>query len=665
MIIQKTRRSFNKVIIITAACSMFSMFGTSISHTKAETHSAAPAVYVSPQNIPASDIISIDWSPVQTAPYTYWAVHNWNAGGEAGGYAGFQQQSGFDENGKRTLHFAIWDPISSKEAIKAEYLSPNSQAGLFGGEGTGLKVQTTYGWKDYNWYRMTMRSWQEDGHTKFGQWMKDVTKNKWHLIAIMDFPVANVAFNHGLGMFQEDWADSGQNVREARLKNGYSRKLVDKQWSSWNNQNISGTHDNTYQYDGGATSEYVWVKAGGNTQSTIGSGKIFTLNQPTQPEIGKLDFDIQSIYYENEKLNVSWKLKENSTPQFKGKIEIYNNENMTGQPINVIDDIKSYQNGISQSISLPTNAYAKIVLTDLFDQTVEKKVQIKNQSPNIFEGNEFAWSLKGIGDFEFAKVNLNKSTEEMQIDLRAGVPHNYFDSTYASIKVQNTSGKVLYNKEIYGNKQQNAEQAKVPVKVGDFIEFTHLEGENRATITNREKNMQESFGNKAVYEITKEGLKKVDKIVNPKPDTEAPTQPQGLYASNVTSNSVELKWNHSTDNVGVKEYQVLRDGQLIQTIQGTTFIDQNLTANKEYKYAVKAVDAAGNTSNQSNILLIKTKDQNISYEKWDPKKAYTKGDKVEHQGKVYEAVQNHQGNGDPNWIFALSLWKPLTLNFLS
>ncbi|MED3541553.1 DUF3472 domain-containing protein [Bacillus toyonensis] len=660
MIRQKTKKRFNKVIIITAAYSIFSMFGTSISHTKAGTRSAAPSVYVSPQNTASSDIISIDWSPVQTAPYTYWAVHNWNAGGEAGGYAGFQQQSGFDENGKRTLHFALWDPIASKEAIKAEYLSPNSQAGLFGGEGTGLKVQTTYGWKDYNWYRMTMRSWQEDGHTKFGQWMKDVTKNKWHLIAIMDFPVANVAFNHGLGMFQEDWAGNGQDVREARLKNGYSRKLVDKQWSSWNNQSISGQHDTSHQYDGGATSEYLWVKAGGNTQSTIGSGKIFTLNQPTQPEIGKLDFDIQSIYYENEKLNVSWKLKENSTPQFKGKIEIYNNENMTGQPINVIDDFKSYQNGISQSISLPTNAYAKIVLTDLFDQTVEKKVQIKNQSPNIFEGNEFAWSLKGIGDFEFAKVNLNKSTEEMQIDLRAGVPHNYFDSAYASIKVQNTSGKVIYNKEIYGNKQQNAEQAKVPVKVGDFIEFTHLEGENRATITNREKNMQESFGNKVVYEITKEGLKKVDKIVNPKPDTEAPTQPQGLYASNVTSNSVELKWNPSTDNIGVKEYQVLRDGQLIQTIQGTMFIDQNLTANKEYKYAVKAVDAAGNTSIQSSILPVKTKDQNASYEKWDPKKAYTKGDKVEHQGKMYEAVQNHQGNGDPNWIFALALWKPLT-----
>ncbi|MED3615087.1 MULTISPECIES: M60 family metallopeptidase [Bacillus cereus group] len=280
---------------------------------------------------------------------------------------------------------------------------------------------------------------------------------------------------------------------------------------------------------------------------------------------------------------------------------------------------------------------------------------------NILEGKQFAWSLKGISDFEFAKVNFNKSTEEMQIDLKEGIPHHYFNETYASIKVQNASGKVVYKKDIYGNKQQNAESQKVPVKVGDYIELTHLEGVHRATFMNVDNSKQESFGKKAIYEVTKDGLKTVNQIVNPKPDTEAPTQPQELYASNLTSNSVELKWNPSTDNVGVKEYQVLRDGQLIQTVQGTTFTDQNLTINKEYKYAVKAVDAAGNTSIQSNILPVKTKDQNASYEKWDPKKAYTKGDKVEHQGKVYEAVQNHQGNGDPNWIFAVSLWKPLTI----
>ncbi|EJQ60476.1 M60 family metallopeptidase [Bacillus mycoides] len=288
------------------------------------------------------------------------------------------------------------------------------------------------------------------------------------------------------------------------------------------------------------------------------------------------------------------------------------------------------------------------------------KPDVPNEN-NILEGSQFAWSLKGISDFEFAKINFNKSTEEMQIDLKAGIPHHYFNETYASIKVQNASGKVVYNKDIYGNKQQNAESQKVPVKVGDYIELTHLEGVHRATFMNVDNSKQEGFGKKAIYEVTKDGLKTVNQIVNPKPDTEAPTQPQELYASNLTSNSVELKWNPSTDNVSVKEYQVLRDGQLIQTVQGTTYTDQNLTVNKEYKYAVKAVDAAGNTSIQSNILPVKTKDQNTSYEKWDPKKAYTKGDKVEHQGKVYEAIQNHQGNGDPNWIFALSLWKLLTI----
>ncbi|WP_219375417.1 DUF3472 domain-containing protein [Bacillus mycoides] len=658
---QRTRRGVKKILAVTAASTIFSMFGSSISNIEAASHTNAPGVYVTPKNSVSSDIISIDWSPVQTAPYTYWAVHNWNQGGEAGGYAGFQQQSGFDENGKRTLHFAVWDPISSKEAIKAEYVSPTSVASNFGGEGTGLKIQTTYDWKNYNWYRMTMRSWQENGHTKFGQWLKDVSKNQWKLIGIMDFPVPNVTFNYGQTLFQEDWAGNGQDVREARVKNGYGRNISDKKWVSWNTQSIDGQEPLNNNWDGGATSEYLWFKAGGNSQSTIGTGKTFTLNQPSQPEIGKLDYDIKSMYYENEKLNISWQLKESSTPQFKGKIEIYNNENMTGQPINVIDDIKSYQNGISQSISLPTNAYAKIVLTDIFDQTVEKKVQIKNESPNILEGDKFAWSMKGIGDFEFAKVNLNKSTEELQVNLIAGTPHNYFDSTYASIKVQDTSGKVVYNKEVYGNKGQNAESKTVPVKVGNFIELTHLEGGERATLTNLDNNKRESFDKKVIYEVTKDGLKKLSQIVNPKPDTEAPTQPQGLYASNVASNSVELRWNPSTDNVGVKEYQVFRDGQLIQTVQGTTFNDQNLTANKEYKYTVKAVDAAGNISVQSNILTVTTKSQNVTYEKWDPKKTYTKGDKVEYQGKFYEAVQSYQGNGDPTWIFALSLWQPVKM----
>jgi plastocyanin len=145
-----------------------------------------------------------------------------------------------------------------------------------------------------------------------------------------------------------------------------------------------------------------------------------------------------------------------------------------------------------------------------------KKVE-KMPEATILEGNKFAWSLKGYSDREFAKVDYDKTVEEMKVKLEAGVPHSYFASTYASIKIKNSSGNVLYNKEIVGNKQQNAESQIVPVKVGDYIEFTHIEGEatkekTRATLTNLENNKNETIGKTARYQVKKEGLKKVEKM---------------------------------------------------------------------------------------------------------------------------------------------------------
>ena len=85
-------------------------------------------------------------------------------------------------------------------------------------------------------------------------------------------------------------------------------------------------------------------------------------------------------------------------------------------------------------------------------------------------------------------------------------------------------------------------------------------------------------------------------------------------------------------------------------------MDKNLLANTTYKYVVKAVDVAGNESVQSDIFTITTKLKTL-HMKRGMQKAYKKGDRVLHEGKVYEAVQSYQGNGDPNWIYALSLWK--------
>ncbi|HDR7950837.1 TPA: lytic polysaccharide monooxygenase [Bacillus toyonensis] len=164
----------------------------------------------------------------------------------------------------------------------------------------------------------------------------------------------------------------------------------------------------------------------------------------------------------------------------------------------------------------------------------------------------------------------------------------------------------------------------------------------------------------AAGNVSKESTALTAKTTVEAPDTEAPTQPKGLHSMGTTASSVDLMWSPSDDNVGVDHYDIYREieGTMkkIATSNTTSYMDNNLLANKTYKYVVKAVDVAGNESVQSDIFTITTKTESVSYGEWDAKKAYKKGDRVLYEGKVYEAVQNHQGNGDPNWIYALSLW---------
>ncbi|EEL67526.1 lytic polysaccharide monooxygenase [Bacillus mycoides] len=167
----------------------------------------------------------------------------------------------------------------------------------------------------------------------------------------------------------------------------------------------------------------------------------------------------------------------------------------------------------------------------------------------------------------------------------------------------------------------------------------------------------------AVGNISKESEALVIKTTVEKPDTEAPTQPKGLHSMGIAANTVDLMWSPSEDNIDVDHYIVYREiagvTKEIGTVNTTSFIDKNLQANTTYKYVVSAVDTAGNESMKSDILTVTTKEQENAYEKWDSYKAYKKGDRVVHEGKEYEAAQSYQGNGDPNWIFALSLWNEI------
>ncbi|MFI7691960.1 glycosyl hydrolase family 18 protein [Nonomuraea sp. NPDC049655] len=89
-------------------------------------------------------------------------------------------------------------------------------------------------------------------------------------------------------------------------------------------------------------------------------------------------------------------------------------------------------------------------------------------------------------------------------------------------------------------------------------------------------------------------------------DTTAPSVPGNLRSTGVTDTSVALAWNASTDNVAVTGYEVYRGGTLVTTVTGTTYNDTGLTANTAYSYTVRARDAAGNRSANSNQISATT-----------------------------------------------------------
>ena len=94
-----------------------------------------------------------------------------------------------------------------------------------------------------------------------------------------------------------------------------------------------------------------------------------------------------------------------------------------------------------------------------------------------------------------------------------------------------------------------------------------------------------------------------------KPDKVAPTTPTNLVVTAITSSTVSLKWNPSTDNSGKFSYRLKVNSlngassttQIVSQTQ-TTYTAQYMVPFYSYSFAVYAVDASGNRSSDSNLV---------------------------------------------------------------
>jgi cellulase/cellobiase CelA1/aryl-phospho-beta-D-glucosidase BglC (GH1 family)/chitodextrinase len=89
-------------------------------------------------------------------------------------------------------------------------------------------------------------------------------------------------------------------------------------------------------------------------------------------------------------------------------------------------------------------------------------------------------------------------------------------------------------------------------------------------------------------------------------DTQPPSTPTGLAASNVASTSVVLTWNASTDNVGTTGYDVLSGATAIGSTASLSFTVTGLNRSTTYSFTVRAKDAAGNVSAASAPVSVTT-----------------------------------------------------------
>jgi chitodextrinase len=115
-------------------------------------------------------------------------------------------------------------------------------------------------------------------------------------------------------------------------------------------------------------------------------------------------------------------------------------------------------------------------------------------------------------------------------------------------------------------------------------------------------------GNRSNQSSVTAATRSCDGTKPPSPtDTRAPSAPPNLRVASATQTDIVLRWDPATDNTGVVNYRIYRNGSYIGQGPGSSgglldqWTDRNRTCGTSYQYAVEAQDAAGNTGPRSTI----------------------------------------------------------------
>ncbi|MBT7135109.1 MAG: hypothetical protein HN890_02730, partial [Polaribacter sp.] len=89
-------------------------------------------------------------------------------------------------------------------------------------------------------------------------------------------------------------------------------------------------------------------------------------------------------------------------------------------------------------------------------------------------------------------------------------------------------------------------------------------------------------------------------------DTEAPSTPSNVSASNQSPSTIDITWTASTDNIGVTQYRIYIDAVLTAQTTETNFQATGLEPGTSYDIQIEARDLINNKSEKSNLITATT-----------------------------------------------------------
>ncbi|MBO0441240.1 lytic polysaccharide monooxygenase [Candidatus Enterococcus ikei] len=257
------------------------------------------------------------------------------------------------------------------------------------------------------------------------------------------------------------------------------------------------------------------------------------------------------------------------------------------------------------------------------------------------------WDVSNTGAafYQAVDVNIKGGAETIppKPEKAPNTPTNVTatDITTTSAKLTWTAGDNVQEYNIYRNNQKIATTSVNTITDGNLKENTTYNYQVEAV----GQNGQISEKSNAVNVLTKTAEQK---------DTQNPTAATGLHSMATTETSVDLMWTKSEHFLGIKNYEVYRDGKKITTITNTNFKDAGLTAGTTYTYTVKAFSLGGNASEFSAPFTVTTKKEIVSSGETtsDKSKVYNSGDEVFYNGLKYQAkwwTQNEKPEESDVW----------------